>query len=47
MERDLSPTILTCITELARSDPAEKLMLIMKHAKTGQLTFKFNKTLKN
>lgn len=47
MELDLSPTISTCITELARSDPAEKLMLIMKHAKTDQLTFTFNKTLKN
>ena len=47
MERELSPTISTCITELAKSDLEEKLMLIMKHAKTDQLTFTFNKTLKN
>ena len=47
MESDLSPTISTCITVLVKSDLEEKLMLIMKHAKTDQLTFRFNKTLKN
>jgi len=36
MECDLSPSISTCITELAKSDLEEKLMLILKHAKTDQ-----------